>query len=214
MFPSNKGKLFFLWCLLLSCFGFASSAQATLSIQEAVDLWILDGAEFHQMVKCSPQAQLNNGVQQIYYDSSSCVLSELATYALAKECFGESNANRVDMIDVNTKLNSITFDVTPSTCSLLEKKSTKAPKKRPTEKKLRSVNASSKVYVIQLYSGETSPNKEFARCAKLPLFEHHINGSYYLFSDVYSGYSEAKSSMAYLQTQCPALSMWIRPIKR
>ncbi len=134
MFPSNKGKLFFLWCLLLSCFGFASSAQATLSIQEAVDLWILDGAEFHQMVKCSPQAQLNNGVQQIYYDSSSCVLSELATYALAKECFGESNANRVDMIDVNTKLNSITFDVTPSTCSLLEKKSTKAPKKRPTEK--------------------------------------------------------------------------------
>ena len=111
MFSSNTSKPYFSYCLLLSCFGFASGAQAELTIQEAVDLWILDGAEFRQMVKCSPQAQLNNGVQQIYYDSSSCVLSELATYALAKECFGDAKALRVNILDAADKSKVMSFDI-------------------------------------------------------------------------------------------------------
>lgn len=214
MFLLKKAYLYLFFSLLVSGVSFSVNAQTELSIQEAVDLWVLDGAEFRQMANCSPQAELSNGLQQIYYDQSSCILSELATYALAKECFGDSKAERVEIIDVSSKANSISFDISPSTCSLLEKKPAQKSRKAPSEKSIRSINTNSKAYVIQLYSGSTSPNKEFAKCAELPLFEHHINGAYYLFSDVYSGYSDAKSSMVQLQTQCPELSMWIRPIKR
>lgn len=215
MFSSNTSKPYFSYCLLLSCFGFASGAQAELTIQEAVDLWILDGAEFRQMVKCSPQAQLNSGVQQIYYDSSSCVLSELATYALAKECFGDAKAQRVNILDAADKSKVMSFDINAASCSLLEKKAGKKKSKpAPPPKPSRPSTSNSKAYVVQLYSGVKPPNKVFAQCATAPLYEHHIHGSYYLFSDVYFHYSEAKQLMDHLQYECPDLSMWIRPIKR
>ncbi|WP_440885684.1 hypothetical protein [Vibrio campbellii] len=215
MFSSNMSKPYFSWCLLLSCFGFASSAQAELTIQEAVDLWILDGAEFRQMVQCSPQAQLNNGVQKIYYDSSSCVLSELATYALAKECFGDAKAQRVNILDAADKSKVMSFDINVASCSLLEKKSVqKKSKPAPPPKSSQPSTSNSKAYVVQLYSGAKPPNKVFAQCATTPLYEHYIHGSYYLFSDVYFHYSEAKQLMEHLHSECPDLSMWIRPIKR
>ncbi|MGI9947823.1 hypothetical protein [Vibrio hyugaensis] len=190
-------------------------AQAKLTIQEAVDLWILEGAEFRQMVKCSPQAQLNNGVQQIYYDSSSCVLSELATYALAKECFGDAKAQHVNILDAVNKSKVMSFDINSASCSLLEKQSSNR-KAKPERPPLPSQPAASgsKAYVVQLYSGAKPPNKVFAKCATATLYEHNINGAYYLFSDVYFQYSEAKQLMDHLQYECPDLSMWIRPIKR
>ena len=212
MSRTSNGRLARYVSLLLLLLGVSGKSEAQIfSIEEAIDLWTLDGATFESLQSCPIDAKPSSTALTLTLDLNLCTLTDVAAYTLTKECQDRTVSSV--MIRNIEKQDVMTFAIDRHTCALL----TPTPSHHATPKKpsLPQEIPRSTLYVLQFYAGQTAPTAGIETCGiALPLRVHHINGTYYLFSDVIEHYSEASKLMNELQTRCPELDMWVRPIQR
>ncbi|NVJ57260.1 MAG: hypothetical protein HWE19_12990 [Vibrionaceae bacterium] len=186
--------------------GLPFAANASSTIQNAVDLWTLNGQNFSSLKACSMQNELKKEQLFVYADSS-CVISDLAAYTLLKECVSTPNIDRVSILDVISEKTYLSFDVSAKTCQYL------AAQLDTAHAKLAATYAKTKKgYVIQFYSGDKEPASILGRCAEIPLYQHVEDNTFYLMSEAYERYSEAKQLMNSINEKCQNIDTWIRPV--
>ena len=187
----------------LVCLTLPFAVSANSAIQNAVGLWALNGQSFNSLKTCSMQNELKEEQLFVYADSS-CVISELATYTLLKECVNTPNIKRVNILDMLSEKPYLSFDINPEACEYLTTQLNGVLEATYTRAK--------KHYAIQFYAGNKAPASKLGRCAKIPLYQHIENNTFYLMSDAYERYSEAKQLMNSINEKCQNIDLWIRPV--
>ncbi|AYO07807.2 TPA: hypothetical protein I7272_21415 [Vibrio parahaemolyticus] len=202
---------------ILLMLSWATSAQS-LTIEDAVSFWKLNGQKFSHIQMCSSLEGKRQEQQSIFFVSTSCVLSEFATYVLAKECQASSPVNQIGIFQTENQKELMRFTVSPETCRLVN-----APFSLPSRQKVdqqpertpptNNINPKRKrAYVIQFFSGQVPPREGVNKCVGIPLYIHEVNGTYYLFSQLFNQYRQTKEVFNSLKRRCPETSMWIRPV--
>lgn len=190
----------------LVCLASPYTARASSTIENAVDLWALNGQNFTSLKTCSMQNELKREQLFVYADSS-CVISDLATYTLLKECVSASSRKQVNILNAVSEKPYLSFDVNPTTCEYLTSQLDGAqPKLEAT------YTSAKKHYVIQFYAGNREPASKLGRCADIPLYRHIEDNTFYLMSEAYERYSEAKQLMNSINEKCQNIDLWIRPV--
>ncbi len=182
------------------------TVNAGSNLQSEVSLWALNGKKFNSLKTCSLQRDFKNKLLFVYAESS-CVISELATYTLLKECINTSKIERVSILDKNSKKTYLSFDINPETCKYLTTQLDAAQSKQEA-----IYARTKKHYVIQFYAGNKKPAPNFGRCADIPLYQHIEDNMFYLMSETYERYSEVKQLMDSINEKCKNIDLWIRPI--
>lgn len=197
---------------ILLMFSWATSAQF-LTIEDAVSFWKLNGQEFSHIQTCSSLEGKQQGQQRIFFASTSCLLSEFATYVLAKECQAPSPVNQIGILQTENQKELMRFSVSPETCRLVSAPSPFPRRQEVTQQLVSNINLKRKhSYVIQFFSGHAPPKEGVNKCVGIPLYIHEVNGTYYLFSQLFNRYRQTKQVFNSLKRRCPETSMWIRPI--
>ncbi len=197
--------------LLLLCVSVKIQAQS-LSIDEAIDLWRLDSATFDSLQSCPMVANPLPKSLILSVNLKFCMLTEVAAYTLIKECqAGTTSSILIRNTEDESKL--MLFTINRRTCALLSpvlpQNAASAPASPSREAQQHTF------YVLQFYSGQTAPKAGIETCGiALPLHVHHINNTYYLFSEAIERFSDASRIMNELQMRCPELEVWVRPIER
>ncbi|HCE2682917.1 TPA: hypothetical protein NGU92_004450 [Vibrio parahaemolyticus] len=206
------------YCLagILLMLSWAASAQS-LTIEDAVSFWKLNGQEFSHIQTCSSLEGKRQGQQRIFFASTSCVLSEFATYVLAKECQASSPVNQIGIFQTKNQKELMRFTVSSETCRLVN-----APlplphrqdvAQQPEQVPVSNISPKRKrAYVIQFFSGHVPPKEGVNKCVGIPLYIHEVNGTYYLFSQLFNQYRQTKQVFNSLKRRCPETPMWIRPV--
>lgn len=206
------------YCLtgILLMFSWVTSAQS-LTIEDAVSFWKLNGQKFSHIQTCSSLEGKQQGQQRIFFTSTSCLLSEFATYILAKECQVSSPVNQIGIFQIENQKELMRFTVSPETCRLVNAPSS-PPRRQEVTQQPEQVPASNitpkrkRAYVIQFFSGSIPPKEGVNKCVDIPLYIHEVKGTYYLFSQLFTRYRQTKQVFNSLKKQCPETPMWIRPI--
>ncbi|EGQ7678642.1 hypothetical protein I6X99_004565 [Vibrio parahaemolyticus] len=197
-------------------FSWVTSAQS-LTIEDAVSFWKLNGQKFSHIQTCSSLEGKQQGQQRIFFTSTSCLLSEFATYILAKECQASSPVNQIRIFQTENQKELMRFTVSPETCRLVNAPSS-LPRRQevaqqPEQVPVSNINPKRKrAYVIQFFSGHVPPKEGVNKCVGIPLYIHEVNGTYYLFSQFFNRYRQTKQVFNSLKRRCPETSMWIRPV--
>lgn len=206
------------YCLtgILLMFSWVASAQS-LTIEDAVSFWKLNGQQFSHIKACSSLEGKRQGHQRIFFTSTSCLLSEFATYILAKECQASSPANQVSIFQTENQKELMRFTISPETCRLVNVPSSPLRRQEVTQQPdlvpVSNINPKHKrAYVIQFFSGSIPPKEGINKCVDIPLYIHEGKGMYYLFSQLFTRYRQTKRVFNSLKKQCPETPMWIRPI--
>ncbi|MCA3951551.1 hypothetical protein [Vibrio vulnificus] len=194
-------------CLTLICAFFPSTASAALTIQNAIKLWVSNGSNFSSLNTCSMHKELRDTLLIINVDSS-CDISDVATYMLLKECVTPHNIARVTIFDGVGDKPSLSFDIDPAACTFL---TTQLNNMKKQKRKVTYAKAM-KHYVIQFYAGKRKPVSTLGKCADIPLYLHVEDSMFYLMSEVYEQYSEAKKIMKTINEKCNNIDLWIRPV--
>ncbi|HBC3459969.1 TPA: hypothetical protein N2696_004537 [Vibrio parahaemolyticus] len=206
------------YCLagILLMLSWATSAQS-LTIEDAVSFWKLNGQKFSHIQTCSSLEGKRQGHQRIFFASTSCVLSDFATYVLAKECQASSPVNQIGIFQTENQKELMRFTVSPETCRLVNAPSSLPRRQKVTQQSeqtpISNFNPKRKrAYVIQFFSGPVAPKEGVNKCVDIPLYIHEVNGTYYLFSQLFNQYRQTKQVFNSLKRRCPETSMWIRPV--
>lgn len=192
--------------LLLLC-SFMVFSQS-LTIEEAIDFWVLDGRNFNNVDTCKPLSNFQDKKLIILTDTSSCTLSEIAVYTLLTECNDPLRVENVNVLDYSSYKSVLNFDINDSICSSVMRKLNKIN----NISKSKGISNKNLAYVIQFYAGKNEPKSGLNSCVKIPLYLHKINEFNYLFSEVYNSYKIILIDFLKLKEQCPKQDMWIRPI--
>lgn len=192
----------------LLCMCSYSAAAQTLKIEEAVAFWKLDGAKFDNIKRCAASFSQEGDHEIVYFSPRDCIVSELATHTLIKEC-SSGNKKNIVMLDTTNKKLAMSFEINDSNCALVMGKQ---PRMKPSEASATQNTDKKKTYVIQFYSGENQPQKDIGRCVQIPLKEHYLNNSYYVFSESNESYRSIKTLLNKIKSKCPETEMWIRPV--
>ncbi|MDF5495329.1 hypothetical protein P3715_21550 [Vibrio parahaemolyticus] len=196
---------------ILLMLSWATSAHS-LTIEDAVSFWKLNGQKFSHIQTCSSLEGKRQGQQRIFFASTSCVLSDFATYVLAKECQASSPVNQIGIFQTENQKELMRFSVSPETCQLVNAPSP-LPHRQEVAQQPSNINPKRKrAYVIQFFSGQVLPREGVNKCVGIPLYIHEVNGTYYLFSQLFNQYRQTKEVFNLLKRRCPETSMWIRPV--
>ncbi|HFQ5334913.1 TPA: hypothetical protein ACGVBC_001048 [Vibrio vulnificus] len=194
-------------CLTVMCTLLSFTVNAALTIQSSIKLWVSNGSNFSSLKTCPTQNELRNN-QLTINAGASCSISDLATYILLKECVNPQNIVKVTIINGVGDKPNLSFDIEPATCEFLTNKLNNVQH----EKRKATFMKAKKHYVIQFYAGNREPAPMLEKCADIPLYLHAENRMFYLISEVYEHYSEAKKIMSLINNKCKNIELWIRPV--
>ncbi|MDN4712545.1 hypothetical protein QYZ44_28010 [Vibrio parahaemolyticus] len=103
-----------------------------------------------------------------FFASTSCVLSDFATYVLAKECQASSPVNQIGIFQTENQKELMRFSVSPETCQLVNAPSP-LPHRQEVAQQPSNINPKRKrAYVIQFFSGQVLPREGVNKCVGIP----------------------------------------------
>ncbi|OHY89149.1 hypothetical protein BI375_09975 [Vibrio rotiferianus] len=201
---------------VFSLVSFFSWAEVPKALERAINEW--NKSEPHQTI--APHCTLavkQTGSSLNVVTREKCRIDQLAVYILANECELKREVKRVSILNGTNE--PLLFPINEDSCSLLTQDSDK-PKVNEsnisTQRKIKTSIANESamvtVNIVQFYAGKTKPNIEEFNCAGIPLDVHHIQGVYYVFSEVFLSLNEAKNIVQLSKKRCPRMKPWVKPI--
>ncbi|KIF51589.1 hypothetical protein H735_18750 [Vibrio owensii CAIM 1854 = LMG 25443] len=64
----------------------------------------------------------------------------------------------------------------------------------------------------RFFNFDVTPKIGVNKCVGITSYIHEVNGTYYLFSQLFNRYRQTQQVFNSLKRRCPETSMWIRPV--